>query len=107
MTTTQQPTAEQVPAADLNPGDRIAAGFLPDGDAADIEYVRPYEAHGDRWVLVVHRFDDGVYDSWAFLADKPIPLQRRADLFEGRTTAVLQPKPDTLGVALGRAAQGR
>ena len=101
----QQPTGVH-PARDLTVGDRIAARFLPDGDAADIVFLQPYEAHGHSWVLSVHLFDDGIPDVQWFLADAGIPLERAAaaDLHDGRTSAALKPKPDTLLQPLGRAA---
>lgn len=72
-------------ASQLVPGDRIAAGFLPNGDSAEVLFTTPYRlGERDSWVLVVSRFADGAADSDHFLADAQIPLEGLAD-FTGLT----------------------
>lgn len=67
------------PAGQLAPGDRIAPGFLPDGEAAEVRYVEPYQLTGEPWALVVCRLHDGYPESHYFRADSPIPLEALAD----------------------------
>jgi len=70
-----------VEAAKLAVGDRIAAGFLPDGEPATVVYVEPYEREhdGQSWVFVAYRFADGYGESDNFLAHGKIPLESVAD----------------------------
>lgn len=96
-------------AADLRPGDRIAAGFLPSGDAATVLFTTPYRLGGrDSWVLVVSRFADGTADADHFLGHALIPLEASADPtgmnfsdLADRLTAEAKPVPaDVEGHAL-------
>jgi hypothetical protein len=65
------------PAARLAAGDRIAARFLPDGDAADVLFV--YGPDVDGSAVLVYRFDDGRADSCRFRAAGEIWLESLAD----------------------------
>jgi hypothetical protein len=56
--------------------DRIARGFLPLSAAAEVDYTRTHS--GGKWVLVVYRTDDGVWDADHFLSGALIPLESRA-----------------------------
>jgi len=67
------------PAGRLAPGDRIAAKFLPDGEAAEVRYVEAYQLTGEQWALVVCRLRDGYPESHYFRAESPIPLESQAD----------------------------
>ena len=64
-------------AADLKPGDRIAEGFLPTGEASEVLFVHSYQGADDRyaWALVVYRWSDGTADADHFIADKQIPVE--------------------------------
>ena len=70
------PEHETKPARDLQPGDRIAAGFLPGYlQGATVLFTTTYQdpRSGD-WTLVAYRLADGKADADQFLADKLIPL---------------------------------
>jgi hypothetical protein len=103
QTPPEQPTVK--PAGELAAGDRIAAKFLPHRLPAVVEYVRVYSHRSRVFVLVVHEGPDGIPDIDFWVADAKIPVDHIADPDHGRTTAVAQARPDTLGVPLGRAAQ--
>jgi hypothetical protein len=66
-------------ASELIAGDRIAAGFLPEGDPADVVFVFNYTAHSVSWTFVAYQFPDAVVDSDSFLASAVIPLEAVAD----------------------------
>lgn len=80
-------TSEPVmrPAANLTVGDRIAAGFLPERDAAEVGFVHHHLRGEDPWVFVAYHFPGGaVPNSSYFRADAQIPLEGVAD-FTGLT----------------------
>lgn len=64
-------------AAELRPGDRIAEGFLPLGDAATVLFVEAYTSRrtGDAWVFVVHRTDGYGPESDVLTAAARIPVE--------------------------------
>jgi hypothetical protein len=66
-------------ASELIAGDRIAAGFLPEGDPAGVVFVLNYTAHRAPWTFVAYQFPDAVVDSDNFLANAVIPLEAVAD----------------------------
>lgn len=107
------PRKVQRPASNLVVGDRIAAGFLPQSEAATVVYVLPYTSHGKDWVFVAYQFDDGIPDRDDFRAAGLIPLEASGDasgLGYGRAAgageAVVGAVPaDVDGHAHGRAAQ--
>ena len=72
------------PAAKLTVGDRIAAGFLPERDAAEIGFVHRYLRADEPWVFVAYTFADRSANSSYFRADALIPLEGVAD-FTGLT----------------------
>lgn len=80
LTVTQPPDTSTKAAADLAPGDRIASGWLPEGEAADVLLAIPYSAHRSDWVFVAYRhFGDGYPAADSFLADAVVPLEVVAD----------------------------
>ena len=67
-------------ASEVAAGDRIAAGFLPDGDPAEVLFTTTYRLSANRepFVLVVYRADDSDPDDYHFRADSRIPLAAAA-----------------------------
>jgi hypothetical protein len=69
-------------AAELQVGDRIAAGFLPSAQPADVLFVHPYvnRRHDrvDFWMFVAYSDGYGP-DCERFIATATIPLERAAD----------------------------
>lgn len=74
MTPTLTHPAARRPARDLAVGDRIAAGFLPTGEPADVAFVLPYAGHRNDWVFVVVLPEGGRPEGMPLLADACIPL---------------------------------
>lgn len=64
-------------AADLKPGDRIPAGFLPNGKAAEVLYVTtfPLPSTGQLWAMVAYRLTDSFADAEHYPADGQIPVE--------------------------------
>jgi hypothetical protein len=69
------------PASDLAVGDRVAAGFLPGGNPAEVLFTTPYRlsAESQPWVLVVSRIATGEANADHYLAHARIPLEHVAD----------------------------
>jgi hypothetical protein len=67
------------PAVQLTVGDRIAAGFLPEREAAEIVFAHRYLLAEDPWVFVAYTLPDGAPGSTYLRADARIPLERLAD----------------------------
>jgi hypothetical protein len=78
-------------ADDLSAGDRIAPGFLPTGQPAEVLFVQPYELKGEAWVRVVYQFEDGDVDSDRFTAGGRIWVDRLAP--SDRTCGLPEPHP--------------
>jgi hypothetical protein len=69
------------PAVQLTVGDRIAAGFLPEREAAEIVFVHRYLLAEDPWVFVAYTLPGGAPGSTYLRADARIPLTVMADSF--------------------------
>jgi hypothetical protein len=67
------------PAVQLTVGDRIAAGFLPEREAAEIVFVHRYLLAEDPWVFVAYTLPGGAPGSTYLRADARIPLEYLAD----------------------------
>lgn len=66
-------------AAELRPGDRIAARFLPSALPADVIFVEPYtNPRQEHWAFVAFREDGYGPNSYVWLADAAIPLEALA-----------------------------
>jgi hypothetical protein len=73
------PRKLQRAASKLVVGDRIAAGFLPQSEAATVVFVLPYTSHNAEWVFVAYQFDDGIPERDDFRAAGLIPLEASGD----------------------------
>lgn len=88
-------------AADLRVGDRM---ILPTRAPAEVVFHHRFRYPDSpiEWVLVVGLEAGGVATADFFLADAAIGVDGATDgLFDGRTTACAQAKPDTLGLSVG------
>lgn len=74
-----QPKVPPKRADALRPGDRIAPGFLPLGDPAEVLFTYRYTNSETPWVTVVHRDEDGLPDVDFFLAEALVPLESAGD----------------------------
>ena len=107
------------PASEVAAGDRIAAGFLPDGEAAEVLFTYAYDlsANSEPFVLVVYRADDSDPDVEHFRADARIPLEAftngpeydRANHADADTTPVPESRryPPHTGGVVGPVDGGR
>lgn len=77
----------------LTVGDRIAAGFLPHREAAEIVFVHHYTIGDQPWVFAAYALAGGWPDSDYFLADARIPLTVMADAFGYSREADDDPTP--------------
>lgn len=88
-------------AADLRCGDRMT---LPTRESTLVVFHHQFRYPDSLtdWVLVVGLEPSGVATADFFLATAAVPVDAAsAELFDGRTTACAEAKPDTLGLSVG------
>lgn len=83
-------------ADELSAGDRIAPGFLPTGEPANVLYVHPYQLGDEEWALVVHQVDGCKPDSDCFLAAGQIWVDRLATPDRTLGLPEAHPVPNTI-----------